>query len=284
MGEFYVYEHWRTDKGLPFYVGKGSGKRAQDMVLRGKRHKNLRKRLSLKGFEVEVRIVFPRLSEDEAFTLERSLISYWRSRNVKLLNLTDGGDGTKGYRWTTTQRLLSSFAAKARWGKEEYRANVVNAVTAAMRRPDVVAKCITTPDRAARLGAASKASWAVPENRAKRLAVFDRPGHREKISKATKEGMAATGRYPKLPKQRLSPEERAIVNRKRAEKLRALYKDPTLREKVGAAVRTARASKEARVRMSEATRLAYSRPEVKLRHRAAVKAWWARRKEKTHAP
>jgi hypothetical protein len=29
---FYVYEHWRSDTNLPFYVGKGKGSRATDMA------------------------------------------------------------------------------------------------------------------------------------------------------------------------------------------------------------------------------------------------------------
>lgn len=34
MNNFYVYEHWRPDTGVCFYVGKGKEKRAWDMKRR----------------------------------------------------------------------------------------------------------------------------------------------------------------------------------------------------------------------------------------------------------
>ena len=45
-GKFYVYEHWRPDRGECFYVGKGHGRRAYDMRRgRNRWHKFMQEKL-----------------------------------------------------------------------------------------------------------------------------------------------------------------------------------------------------------------------------------------------
>lgn len=200
MREFYVYEHWRTDIGLPFYVGKGKGNRASRWWHRQKHHKNLVAKLRRGGFDVEVRLIFTGLDEEMAFALERCTIAYWRQRGIQLLNLTDGGEGPAGHRWSVERRERHRHIMK------ELR-----------NRPEVKAKIKATSDA-------------------------------------------------------------QDVGRRRALKLREIYKDPGMRRRIGDAVRAARASPEVRAEMAEATRRAHAQPEVKARHRAAVKAWWDRRK------
>lgn len=91
---FYVYEHWRPDKGLPFYVGKGSGNRTRTVKEgRNRWHTFICKYLIDNGLFPEVRIVFNSLDEETAFSLKKSTISYWRSRGIELTNNTDGGEG-----------------------------------------------------------------------------------------------------------------------------------------------------------------------------------------------
>ena len=105
---FYVYEHWRPDTGLPFYVGKGKGGRAALLGRRGLHHANLVAKLARSGLGVEIRKVFTGLDEEMAFTLEKSQISYWQERGVSLLNRTKGGDGVSGFRFTPEQRAQMS--------------------------------------------------------------------------------------------------------------------------------------------------------------------------------
>lgn len=295
-------------------MGKGCKRRAYDFALRGKRHKRRVKRIVRAGGCVEVRLVFTRLDEAMAFALERSTISYWRCRGVKLQNLTAGGDGTVGYCWTPDQKHRSKVAAVRRWEDPVYRDVTTKAVVVAMQRPDVKLKLRSTPERAKRQSVALKRSWATPEVRASRLSVYNRPGQREKHSAATKAGMSSescrakvsagvkalwadesyrTAQTEKLrnnaAKQRSTPRgslnwklseaERAEVNRKRALKLKELYADPAMRAKVGDAVKAARASPEARHAMSVAARKASARPEVKEKRSKAAKAAWARRKQ-----
>lgn len=95
--KFYVYEHWRPDKGQCFYVGKGHGKRATKMLDRNPHHKAIQKKLSALGFSVEVRVYAGGLSEDEAFKTEVSRIAFWKAQGVRLANVCDGGRGGSGH-------------------------------------------------------------------------------------------------------------------------------------------------------------------------------------------
>lgn len=110
---FYVYEHWRPDKGLPFYVGKGHGKRAAVTQRNNKFYMRVVRKLKRAALEIEIRKVFTGLSEDMSLTLEKSQISYWRSRGIMLTNITDGGDGISGYRFTEKQKREMSETLKA---------------------------------------------------------------------------------------------------------------------------------------------------------------------------
>lgn len=88
-GGFYVYLYLREDDS-PYYVGKGKNLRAW-----AKHNVNLPKD--------EKRIVFiaRNLSESEAHQLEIKLISIYGRKNNNtgiLRNLTDGGEGTSGFR------------------------------------------------------------------------------------------------------------------------------------------------------------------------------------------
>jgi hypothetical protein len=106
MARFYVYEHWRLDTDVCFYVGKGCGTRAYWMYGRNRHHKSIQRKLEREGSALEVRIVSAGLDEVLAHALEIDRIAFWRSVGVKLANATDGGEGVSG--------LKMSDAAKAR--------------------------------------------------------------------------------------------------------------------------------------------------------------------------
>lgn len=108
-GKFYVYEHWRPDRDECFYVGKGNGRRANDMRRgRNRFHKFIQMKLSTLGMAVEVRIVVGNLNEDDAFHLERKRISFWRSVGADLANITDGGEGPSGRKHTEKWKTENS--------------------------------------------------------------------------------------------------------------------------------------------------------------------------------
>lgn len=113
---FYVYEHWRPDLDVPFYVGKGKGKRAYKMRDRGSHHARVMAKLSRLGMCVEVRLVQSALSEEEAFSVEKSTIKMWRELGVDLINKTDGGDGVSGFVMSEEARQKMSLAKKGKPG------------------------------------------------------------------------------------------------------------------------------------------------------------------------
>jgi hypothetical protein len=89
----YVYEHWRLDREECFYVGKGQGNRANVMRGRNMHHTAIVMKLSNLGLPVEVRIIATDMSQEDAFSLEKERIAYWRSFGCDLANHTAGGDG-----------------------------------------------------------------------------------------------------------------------------------------------------------------------------------------------
>jgi hypothetical protein len=172
----YVYEHWRPDTDLPFYVGKGSGQRAYK--LRGKRrnphHQNVVKKLSRLGLCVEVRLVAGNLSEDEAFSLEKERIAFWRSNGIELTNQNEGGEG--GRNPSAEARVKMRVAAKKRGMPPEIWMKGVALLTGKKRGPlsretrdkISVAKTGNVPTESrARIGEAVRLRWADPEYRAR---------------------------------------------------------------------------------------------------------------------
>lgn len=101
MSAFYVYAFLRDDL-TPYYIGKGSGTRAFVSVGR-----------TIPAPQNPSAIIFlaSNLSEEEAFTLERIWIRcLGRATNGTgiLRNLTEGGEGTSGYRHSKETRALIS--------------------------------------------------------------------------------------------------------------------------------------------------------------------------------
>lgn len=106
---YFVYEHWRPDKDVCFYVGKGKGRRAIEMrVSRNKYHRNVQAKLARLGMCAEVRMVANGLTESRAFEIERERIAFWRTIGIKLTNISAGGDGPSGIRRTDAEKARIS--------------------------------------------------------------------------------------------------------------------------------------------------------------------------------
>lgn len=140
---FYVYEHWRPDKDVCFYVGKGKRKRAYSFV-RGPRYNRVVKKLARLGMCVEVRLVHGTLTESEAFKIERERIAFWRSVSVELCNHTDGGDGTSGYKHSPATRAKIAAKATGRKASKETRRKMGKSRKGAKHSAESIAKISET--------------------------------------------------------------------------------------------------------------------------------------------
>ena len=90
---FYAYLHCKPD-GTPFYVGKGDEVRVSSK----KRYHN-RHHMNVLAKYGEANILVGKMecsTEKISFDLERGLIKRLRKMGAPIVNLTDGGDGTKG--------------------------------------------------------------------------------------------------------------------------------------------------------------------------------------------
>lgn len=201
---FYVYEHWRPDTGVCFYVGKGKKQRAWMMRTRNRHHRSIQSKLLSLGLTVDVRIVIADLTEETAFAVERDRIAL-HGRDM-LVNWTDGGDGvanptaearakiaaalignqhSRGVKRTTEQRAAISARMKgnkrgnlaARNKSPEHRVKVKAAMEGRKGRKQTVetrAKIsayqktkIVSLETRRRMSVAIKASWPL-----RRKAVF----------------------------------------------------------------------------------------------------------------
>jgi hypothetical protein len=206
MNKFYVYEHWRPDTNVCFYVGKGKDRRA--FLLSRKRdggyHHLVVAELKRAGLDVEVRIVKDNLSELDAFDYEMKRIVYWRQRGVELINMTEGGDGCSG-------RILSEQQLEALRNREftaEWRRKISEAKKGVPKSEEHKRKLSL-----ANLG--KKQSTEIIEKRTAKLRGRRRPAYiGAKISAALKgkPNLKGRGRIPWCKGQNLSDETRAKMS------------------------------------------------------------------------
>lgn len=138
MKKFYVYEHWRPDLDLPFYVGKGSGGRFDPCRTRNKHHSNIKAKLKKLGMCVEVRMVTSGLTEDDALSMEIERIAFWRECGIELSNKTAGGDGLKSPPEDVLEKMRAS--SKKRWASPDERKKASASTIIVMSNPEVRGK------------------------------------------------------------------------------------------------------------------------------------------------
>lgn len=108
-----VYKHIRADNNIPFYIGIGKSiKRAYNFSSRSKIWKNCMKK---HGCIVE--ILFDDLTYEEAKVKEIEFIKFYGRMNTgtgTLVNLTDGGDGSCGYKPSKEALVKIGIKSKGR--------------------------------------------------------------------------------------------------------------------------------------------------------------------------
>lgn len=96
QNKFYVYLHKKQSNGSIFYVGKGFGNRCNKTTNRNQYWHNIVKK---HGFTVD--FIATGLDEELALLVEQEKIDQLRRLGYKLCNLTDGGDGVSGLKFSS---------------------------------------------------------------------------------------------------------------------------------------------------------------------------------------
>jgi group I intron endonuclease len=95
----YTYAH-SAPNGKVFYIGKGVDSRAFAFSDRSDDWK----RAVMHHGGVSIQKLAYWKTEKEAFDHEKFLISCFKDMGIKLVNMTNGGEGSAGYRWTDEQK------------------------------------------------------------------------------------------------------------------------------------------------------------------------------------
>ena len=115
-----LYRHIRTDKQEVFYIGIGEN---ESRAYNKKNRTRVWKNTANKGYETE--ILFEDLTWEQAAEKEKEFIALYGRKDLglgTLVNLTDGGEGTIGYKHTQEAKEKNRIAASGKnnafYGKE----------------------------------------------------------------------------------------------------------------------------------------------------------------------
>ncbi len=125
-GKYYLYRHIRPDKDEPFYIGVGT-KSEKDMTAKTittyyeraysihSHNKIWQDIVNKNSGNYEVEILAESNDRDFLSKREVEFIKLYGRKNLKtgiLANLTDGGEGLTGFKWTDEMRLKASERGK----------------------------------------------------------------------------------------------------------------------------------------------------------------------------
>ena len=135
----YVYEWVRSDLNLPYYIGKGAGKRAYENK-RNKHTDSVTKYLTDNNIHIDIRIIAKFISHKSALDFEIDHLAnwWWLKEHGILTNQSKGGDGPWGYKHGPEQILKMSLASKGRLKSLVTRQRMSQ--NNAMKKPEIAAK------------------------------------------------------------------------------------------------------------------------------------------------
>ncbi len=150
MVVYYVYILIDPITGIPFYVGKGQKKRMYQHIKDVKRGRipnrtntklgNKIKKILSSGNKVKYKKIFITENEQEVYDKEKTLIAEIGLKN--LCNLTEGGDGYIGIRFSEDHRQKISMAHKGKILSEITKKRISESVKKTLSTEDVKSKMI----------------------------------------------------------------------------------------------------------------------------------------------
>jgi hypothetical protein len=127
--KFYVYVYLREDRYTPYYIGKGTGKRWKQ---------NWDRSVPPPVDRTRIQKVKENLTEQESFELEKTLIKFWGRRDIGtgiLRNMTDGGDGISGYKFSEDSKMRMSLSQMGKTLSEEHKKKIGQTLKGRKRKP-----------------------------------------------------------------------------------------------------------------------------------------------------
>jgi hypothetical protein len=186
--EYYVYLYLRED-GTPYYVGKGKGNRAYQ------KHR----RVSVPKNNDKIVFAHTNLSEDDAFKKEIELILQYGRKDTGtgiLINLTDGGEGTSGIKWTSEHKIKLSEALKKSMTPERRAicSNITkkqfSSLESRFKHSKIMKENHNTPEFKEKQSEIMKEIASRPDVKDKRKKTKNTPEYKEKHSKIMKEAQS----------------------------------------------------------------------------------------------
>ena len=107
---YYIYLHICLDSRIPFYIGKGKDKRSNSKSSRNKFWKNVQQK-----HNYDILILEDNLDEEESLVREIYWINRIGRRDLNkgtLVNLTNGGESTYGYKHSEESKRKMSQSRK----------------------------------------------------------------------------------------------------------------------------------------------------------------------------
>ena len=260
-GKFYVYVYLdpRPGKGLqPIYVGKGTVDLDRASYHWERRCVNpflqsVLDKIRTAGLVPQITIAAYMEDEDEAFAMERDLIAQYGRRDLRtgsLCNLTEGGQGTAGLKYseerlrkkreqcsTPEWKELMSRITSENWTSESYRQKTLDARRSHERDPEYRAKL-----RA-----------AILKSRTEQV--------RNKISVAMRTNWESDDYRAKQAASRAEAHARPEEKARKSEASKKVWTEH--RDKISLAIRTAKSTPERRAEASKKSRAYYENEEAR---------------------
>lgn len=106
----YVYLHKTKGEGNPFYIGIGKNESNNYGRAKAKKGRNPFWKRVAEKHDYEIEILKDGITWDEAKELEKKYIKEYKEKGYRLTNMTEGGDGTVGWKMPDEQkRNLKEF-------------------------------------------------------------------------------------------------------------------------------------------------------------------------------